>query len=95
MPAAPDMARAVLRRVPRSLCQQWHEHLCALVDMVSRRAIIFLFRYYGSVRARRKVSISHLRMTFCMLQEELLLQSFLSNIGSSRAVSSSVLGRKS
>ena len=89
------MAGTVLLRVPRSLCQRILGHRLALGEMVLSRARRLVLRSSGRVRTCFTVSIANPRTTFCVLQAALPLRSFLREIGSSRAMLSLLLRRKS
>ena len=94
MPADPDMVGTVLRRVLKILLQRKRNHIRALGFMVSSRYISLPLRSSGIMRTCCTVLICHPRMTFCVLQVASPLQIFVSDIGSTHAVSSSVLVRK-
>ena len=95
IPDAPDMVGTVLHWVPRSLYQRLREHRLALGGMVLTMARRLALRLSGRARTCFTVSISQPRITFCVLQAASTLRSFLRNIGSSRAISSLLLGQKS
>ena len=95
IPAAPAMAGTVLRRVPSSLCQRLREHQLAPGETVSSRARRLALRSSGRVRTCFAVSMSQPRMTFFVLQAASPLRSFFKWMGSYRAMSSLLFGRKS
>ena len=95
IPVAPAMAGTVICIVSSNLCQRLREHRLALGGAVYSRASRFDLCLSGRVKTCFEVSIAQPRMTFFVLQAASLLRSFLIDMGSSRAMSSLLFGRKS
>ena len=77
IPTATDMAVTVLYMVPISLCQHCRERWLVLGGMMSIRERRLFLQYSRRVMICLKVSITQPRTTFCILQAESPLRSFL------------------